>query len=97
MTDEPAAQAHALLERLVALLHDCHALGLQLDASRTDLGPVSALAERLPYYAVLIAIEAGLGRMAEDALTALRQASRPRGPMGEEWLRRQERGLEGER
>lgn len=94
MTDEPAAQAHALLERVFALLHDCHAMVLQLDAARTDLElPISALAERLPYYDLVIAIEAGLGRMAQDALTALREASQPLGPMGEEWLRRQERDL----
>jgi hypothetical protein len=94
-TDDPAAQAHALLERLHGLLRDCHAMVLQLDAARTDSElPITALAERLPYYDFLLAIEAGLGRMAEDALTALRQASQPPlGPMGEEWLKRQERDL----
>jgi hypothetical protein len=38
-------------------------------------------------------IEAGLVRTAEDALTVLRQASQPLGPMGAEWLKRQERDL----
>ena len=37
--------------------------------------------------------EAGLVRTAEDALTVLRQASQPLGPMGAEWLQRQERNL----
>ena len=32
----------------------------------------------------------GLVRTAEDALTVLRQASQPLGPMGAEWLKRQE-------
>ena len=39
------------------------------------------------------AIEAGLVRTAEDALTVLRHASQPLGPMGAEWLKRQERDL----
>jgi hypothetical protein len=62
-------------------------------AARTDPEPVSAQAERLLYYALVGAIEAGLVRTAEDALTVLRQASQPLGPMGAEWLKRQERGL----
>ena len=32
-------------------------------------------------------------RTAEDVLTVLRQASQPLGPMGAEWLKRQEREL----
>jgi hypothetical protein len=39
------------------------------------------------------AIEAGLVRTAEDALTVLRQASQPLGLMGAERLQRQERDL----
>jgi hypothetical protein len=39
------------------------------------------------------AIEAGLVRT-EDALTVLRQASQPLGPMGAEWLAQQERRLD---
>ena len=35
-SDEPAAQAHALVERLFALLRDCRALVPQLEAARTD-------------------------------------------------------------
>jgi hypothetical protein len=58
---------------------------------------MSAQAERLLYYALVGALEAGLVRTAEDALTVLRQASQPLGPMGAEWLKRQERRLEGER
>ena len=92
-SDEPAAQAHALLERLFALLHDCRAVVPQLEAARTDPEPVSAQAERLLYFALVGALEAGLVRTAEDALTVLRQASQPLGPMGAEWLKRQERDL----
>jgi hypothetical protein len=32
----------------------------------------------------------------EDALKALRHASQPLGPMGAEWLERQEQNLKGE-
>ena len=90
--DEPAAQAHALLERLFALLHDCRAV---VPAGGQRSG--SAQPERLLHYALVGALEAGLVRTAEDALTALRQASQPLGPMGAGWLERQERRLEGER
>ena len=75
MSDEPAARAVALVERLFALLHDCRALVPQLEAAGPDPEPVSAQAERLLYYALVGAIEAGLVRTAEDALTVLRQAS----------------------
>ena len=47
MSEEPAARAVALVERLFALLHDCRALVPQLEAARTDPEPVSAQAERL--------------------------------------------------
>jgi hypothetical protein len=91
MSHEPAAQAHALVERLFALLHDFRALVPQLEGAGLDPEPVSRQAERLLYYALVGAIEAGLVRTAEDALTVLRQASQPLGPMGAEWLKRQER------
>ena len=92
-SDEPAAQAHALLERLFALLRDCRAAVPQLEAAGPDPEPVSAQAERLLYFALVGAIEAGLVRTAEDALTVLRQESQPLGPMGAAWLERQERNL----
>ena len=97
MSDEPAAQAHGLLERLFVLLHDCRAVVPHLEAAPSNPEPVSAEAERLLYFALVGAIEARLVRTAEDALTVLRQASQPLGPMGAEWLERQERGLEGQR
>ena len=34
--DEPAVQAHGLVERLFALLHDCRTVSPQLEAARTD-------------------------------------------------------------
>ena len=67
MSDEPAAHAHALLERLFALLHDCRAVIPQFEAAPTDPESVSAQDERLLYYALVGALEAGLVRTAEDA------------------------------
>src|SRR5688572_13553260 len=93
-SDEPAAQAHLLLERPFVLLRDCRAVVPQLEVAPTDPEPVSAQAERLLYFALVGALEAGLVRTAEDALTVLRQASQPLGPMGAEWLAQQERRLD---
>jgi hypothetical protein len=80
-SDEPAAQDHALLERLFALLHDCRAVVPQLEAAPTDPEPVSVQAERLLYYALVGALEAGLVRTAEDARTVLRQSQSARCPL----------------
>jgi hypothetical protein len=46
-SDEPAAQAQALLKRLFALLHDCRAVVPQLETARTEPELVRAQAERL--------------------------------------------------
>ena len=54
--DEPAAQAHALVERLFALMHDCRTVVPQLEAARADPECVSAQAERLLYYALVGAL-----------------------------------------
>jgi hypothetical protein len=66
---------------------------LQLEAARPDPEPDGAQAERLLYFALVGALEAGLVRTAEDRLTVLREASQPLGPMGAEWLTWQERDL----
>jgi hypothetical protein len=87
-SDEPAELAHALLDRLFALLHDCRAVVPQLEPGGQRQESVSAQAERLLYFALVGALEAGLVRTAEDALTVLRQASQPLGPMGAGWLKR---------
>jgi hypothetical protein len=69
----------------------------ELGAPRAHPESASAQAERLLYVALLGAIEAGLVRTMEDAITVLRQASQPLGPVGEERLKRQERLLRGNR
>jgi hypothetical protein len=43
------------------------------------------------YLALLGAIEAGLVSTMEDAVTVLRQATQPLGPMGVQWLEAEER------
>jgi len=55
----------------------------------------SAEAERILYYTLVNAIDAGLIKTMEDAVTVLRHASQPLGPMGAEWLERQEQKLKG--
>ena len=77
MADEAAARAHSLLEHLFAILHECRALVPQLEHGPDDESR-SAEAERLPYFALVGAIEEGLVHTAEDALKVLRQASQPR-------------------
>jgi hypothetical protein len=42
------------------------------------------------------AIDAGLIRTMENAVKVLRHASQPLGPMGSEWLARQEQKLKSE-
>jgi hypothetical protein len=56
----------------------------------------SVQAARVLYVALLGAIEAGLVRTMEDAVTVLRQASKPLGLMGDDWLKLQERLLRGQ-
>src|SRR5262245_2948581 len=54
----------------------------------------SAEAERILYYTLMSAIDAGLIKTTEDALQVLRHANQPLGPMGAEWLVRQARPVD---
>jgi hypothetical protein len=92
-TDEPAAPGPRAPRAALRAATDCRALVPQLEATATDPESVSAEAERLLYFALVGAIEVGLVRTAEDALTVLRQASQPLGPMGAAWMLWQEREL----
>jgi hypothetical protein len=49
----------------------------------------SAEAERILYFTLMSAIDAGLIRTLEDTLEVMRHASQPLGPIGTEWLERQ--------
>ena len=56
----------------------------------------NAEAERILYFTLVSALETALVRAMEDALSVLRQASQPLGPMGAEWLEQQARALKRE-
>ena len=95
-SDEPTAQAQAIMERVLRLVTECRSVLRALE--RPDEAGVSssAEAERILYFTLMSAIDAGLIRTMEDTLRVLRQASQPLGPMGAEWLERQARALKGE-
>jgi hypothetical protein len=88
--ESPEALAHALVSRIFGLHHDCRAVLPKLEMPHVRPESMGAQAERLLYLALLGALETGLVRTMEDALTILRQASKPLGPMGDEWLKLQE-------
>ncbi len=90
------ARADALVHRLFEVLHECRTLLPSLAHPPASQESKSAQAERLVYFALLGALEAGLVRTMKDAMVVLRRASAPLGPMGEEWLQAQEARL-GER
>ena len=92
-SDEPTAQAQAIMERLLVMVKDCRVVLPALERG----GPgesSSAEAERILYYTLMSAVEVGLIKTMEDAVRVLRHASQPLGPMGAEWLERQARALE---
>jgi hypothetical protein len=89
----PEALAHVLVQRVFELLHECRAALGRLEAPRARSESAGAQAERMLYLALLGALEAGLVRTMADAVTVLKQAGAPLGPMGTEWLREQERLL----
>jgi hypothetical protein len=93
---DPEAQAHALIDRIAAILNEAHELGRQLQTPRQPNESSSAEAQRVLYFALASAIEGGLVRTMEDVLSVLRQASQPLGLIGAEWLERQERALKRE-
>jgi hypothetical protein len=93
---DPEALAHALIDHIAAILNEAHELGCRLQVPSQPKESSSAEAHRGLYFALASAIEAGLVRTMEDVLSVLRQASQPLGPMGAEWLERQERVLKRE-
>jgi hypothetical protein len=84
--ESPEAIAHALVERIFGLLHECRATLPKLEVPGARPESASAQSERLLYLALLGALEAGLVRTIEDAVTVLKQASAPLGPIRAEWL-----------
>ena len=92
-SDEPTVQAHAIMEQVLGLVRECRVVMHALEHPPTTASS-SAEAERILYYTLMSAIDAGLIRTMEDAVKVLRHASQPLGPMGADWLERQERTLE---
>jgi hypothetical protein len=90
----PEVRAVALVERLFAILVDCRRIVGELEPNSDRQESPSAEAERHVYYALVGAMEEGLVETAEHILTVLRHAHAPLGPMGEAWMREQERALE---
>ena len=83
------------MERVLALVRECRVVMHALEHPPKSGESSSAEAERILYFTLMSAIDAGLIKTMEDALHVLRHASQPLGPMGAEWLERQARALEG--
>jgi hypothetical protein len=81
-SDEPTAQAQAIMERVLRLVTECRAVLRALEHPGEAGESSSAEAERILYFTLMSAIDAGLIRTMEDALQVLRHASQPLGPMG---------------
>jgi hypothetical protein len=95
VSDEPTAQAQAIIEQMLRLVTKCRVVLRALERRQPDESS-SAEAERILYFTLVSAIDAGLIKTLEDALRILRHASQPLGPMGAEWLERQAQSLKGE-
>jgi len=95
-SDEPTAQAQAIMERVLALVRECRVVLCALEHLGEAGESSGAEAERILYFTLMSAIDTGLIRTMEDALRVLRHASRPLGPMGAEWLEQQARALKRE-
>jgi hypothetical protein len=81
------------MERVLGLVRDCHLVLRALEHPPKTGESSSAEAERILYFTLMSAIDAGLIKTMEDAVKVLRHASQPLGPMGAEWLKQQTRAL----
>jgi hypothetical protein len=93
-SDEPTAQARRSWSACSKLVTECRAVLRSLQHPPKPGESSSAEAERIIYFTLMSAIDAGLIKTLEDALRVLRHASQPLGPMGAEWLERQARGAQ---
>ena len=94
--DQPTAQAQAIMERVLGLVSECRVVLRALEHPPKPGESSSAEAERILYYTLMSAIDAGLIKTMENAVKVLRHASQPLGLMGAEWLKRQEQKLTGQ-
>jgi len=84
------------MERVLGLVRECRLVLRALEHPPKTGESSSAEAERILYFTLMSAIDAGLIKTMEEALQVLRHASQPLGPMGAEWLERQEQKLKGD-
>ena len=93
---EPTAQAQAIMERVLALVRECRLVLGKLEHPPKLGETSSAEAERILYYTLMSALDAGLIRgWRTQSRSCVTQASRL-GPMGVEWLERQAQKLKEE-
>jgi len=68
-------------------------LGLELGESPARQEPPATAAERIAYGVLVAALEEGLVSTLQHAMEVLTRFSAPGGPLGEQWLREQEKKL----
>ena len=85
------------MERVLAPVRECRVVWHALEHPPKTGESSSAEAERILYFTLMSAIDAGLIKTMEDAVKVLRDVSKPLVPMGMEWLERQARTLKSKR
>jgi len=76
---------------VLGLVRECRVVLQSLEHPPKTGESSSAEAERILYFTLMSAIDAGLIRTMEGAVKVLRHASQPLGTMRAEWLERQAR------
>ena len=67
-SDEPTAQAQAIMERLLGLVRECRLVLRSLERPSGAKESSSAEAERILYFTLMSAIDAGLMKTMEDTI-----------------------------
>ena len=74
-SDEPITKAHAIMERVLALVRECRMV-LRAREHPPEPGESSAAeAEQILYFTLMSTLDAGLIKATEDAVKVLRHAS----------------------
>jgi hypothetical protein len=94
--NDPEAAVNGLIDRVEAVLNEAHELVRRLELPQQPKESPRSGPQRVLYFTLASALAAGLICTMEDVLTVLREARQPLGPMGEEWLARQERAFRGD-
>ena len=91
---EPAERAVLLLQKVSELLLESRAIVQQLEVVPEGESSADA-ADRIAYGILVAALEEGLVTTIRHALDVLKRFRAPAGPLGEGWLRDQEKQLGG--